>query len=103
MVDNPSVPPTVEAIPSQAGSVSAIGSANAPFIYFENAPAFGHVNGIVRVTLEAARDMPVGNTVAFDRVIVGHLRMNVQAARSLIAALQGALLLAEKGPSEAKN
>ena len=52
---------TVESIPSQQGGISAIGSAAAPFLYFENAPAFGTMNGIIKVTLTATRDMPVTN------------------------------------------
>jgi hypothetical protein len=97
MPENPDVKPPVEVIPSVAGEISAIASAHAPFLYFEDVTAFGHVNGIIRITLEAARILPApGNPAAavIDRVIVAHLRMNVPAARSLKAALEGALLLA---------
>ena len=70
--------------------------AHAPFLYFENASAFGHLSGIIRITLEAARIIPApGNQgVVIDRVIVAHLRMNIPAALSLKAAIDGALLLA---------
>jgi hypothetical protein len=80
------------------------GSAQAPFLYFEEAPAFGHLNGVIRVTLEAVRLYSVtpGELVA-DRVVVAHLRMNVRAALSLKTALEGALLLATPPPSDAKN
>jgi hypothetical protein len=97
MPENADVKPPVEIIPSVAGEISAIASAHAPFLYFENASAFGHLNGIIRITLEASRDLPApgqpGLAVA-DRVIVAHLRMNVPAAQSLKAAIDGALLLA---------
>ncbi len=85
----------VEVIPSLTGEVSAIASAHAPFLYFENAPTFANLNGIIRITLEAARDMPTpgGSGVTTDRVIVAHLRMNTQAAQALKAAIEGALLL----------
>ena len=97
MPENPDVKPPVEVIPSVAGEISAIASAHAPFLYFEHASAFGHLNGIIRITLEAARIMPApGNPRAAvtDRVIVAHLRMNVPAALSLKAAIEGALRLA---------
>jgi hypothetical protein len=97
MPENPDVKPPVEVIPSVAGEISAIASAHAPFLYFEQISAFGHLNGIIRITLEASRDMPApGNPQAAvaDRVIVAHLRMNVPAALSLKAALEGALLMA---------
>lgn len=104
MVDDPHGKPPVEAIPSVQGGISAIGSAHAPFLYFENAPAFGTLNGIIQITLEAQRIFPTGTGApAMDRVIVAHLRMNVPAANSLKAAIEGALLLASPPPTAAKN
>jgi hypothetical protein len=85
----------VEIIPSVQGGISAIASAHAPFLYFENAPTFAHLNGIIRVTLTAGRDIPLTKEkAAFDEISVAHLRMNLPAARALKAALEGALLLA---------
>jgi hypothetical protein len=96
MAEKSDVKPPVEIIPSVERVISAIASAHAPFIYFEGAPAFGHMNGIIRVTLEAYKDTPIPpESVASDRVIVAHLRMNIPAALSLKAALEGALLLAK--------
>ena len=105
MVDDPSVPSPVEIIPSVSGGVSAIASAHAPFLYFEGAPSFGHINGVIRVTLTASRDMPAldAPNPRSDDVVVAHLRMNYQAARSLKAALEGALLLAAPAQTQAKN
>ena len=95
MPDKP--PVVVEIMPSIEGGISALASAHAPFLYFENASAIGHLNGIIRVTLEASRDVPMPQDgVANDRVIVAHLRMNIPAAHSLKAALEGALLLAAR-------
>jgi hypothetical protein len=97
MADDANAKPPTEAIPSREGGISGLASAHAPFLYFENAPTFGHLNGVIRVTLEAGRDLPspeTGGRVVADRVIVAHLRMNIPAARSLKAALEGALLLA---------
>ena len=97
MSDQTNVKSPVEVFPSVAGEVSAIASAHAPFLYFELATAFAHLNGVIRITLEAARDMIVPGqqeAATSDRVIVAHLRMNIPAAQSLKAAIEGALLLA---------
>jgi hypothetical protein len=93
--DKTNVQPPVEVIPSVAGEISAVASAHAPFLYFDNAPVFGCFNGVVRIMLEAVRTMPTpGQTVSTDRVIVAHLRMSIPAALALKAAIEGALLLA---------
>jgi hypothetical protein len=102
MVEKPSASTPVEDIPSVQDGISAIASANAPFLYFDNAPTFGHYNGTIRVTLTAARDMPVGGAVRQDAVIVAHLRMNVTAALALKSAIEGALLLASPRPTDQK-
>jgi hypothetical protein len=97
MSENPDVKPPVEVNPSVAGEISAIASAHAPFLYFEDASAFGHLSGIISITLEAARIIPAPgkrSAAVSDRVIVAHLRMNMPAAHSLKAAIDGALLLA---------
>lgn len=84
--------------------ISEAASAHAPFLFFDVASAFGQYNNVVHVTLETARYIPRANgLVTQDRVIVGHLRMNLQAAESLRAALEGALLMARQAGSEAKN
>ncbi len=90
---------------SEQALISATGSSQAPFVYFEQASAFGHMNGVVRVTLEAMRiyPSPSGQGALADRVVTAHLRMSVQAAQSLKAALEGALLLAAPAESSARN
>jgi hypothetical protein len=99
MADNTDPKSPVEVIPSTRGGISAIASAHAPFIYFESAPIFAFTNGVIRITLEASRDLPgPGGEVTTDRALVAHLRMNVPAALSLKAALEGALLLARPSP-----
>jgi hypothetical protein len=79
MADGPTVPPVLERIPSVAGEISGIASANAPFIYFEGAPFYGHVNGIGKVALTASRQITnaVGGGVLADQVIVAHLVGNL--------------------------
>ena len=85
----------VEVIPSLRGEVSALASASAPIIFFDKVPIVGHANGVLRITLEAIRDMPMpqGGSGA-DRVVVAHLRMSVASAKALRVALDRALLLA---------
>jgi|ERR1044072_354319 hypothetical protein len=82
----------VEILPSVEEELSALGSANAPIIYFEAAAGFGHIHGsIVRVTLTASRIMSRGGQVMADHVVVAHLRMSNLAAQSLRDALDKAL------------
>jgi hypothetical protein len=95
---------TVENIPSIAGDISAIGSANAPFVYFEDAKFYGLINGIGKVALTSSRQIALSpEGVLFDHVIVAHLVGNLQAIRSLRAALDGIILMAEPIPEGAKN
>jgi hypothetical protein len=102
MADDPNPKPPVEVIPSRQGGISAIGSAHAPFLYFEAASAFAFLNGIVQITLEAQRIFPTDRETAdIDRVVVAHLRMNAPAAMSL--KIDGALLIANPAPSQTKN
>lgn len=95
----------VENIPSVAGEISAIASANAPFLYFESAPFFGLLNGVGKIALEASRQISAGpgGTVLFDRVLVCHLVGNLQAMRALKSAIDGVLLMAEPIPEDVKN
>jgi hypothetical protein len=85
-----------EQIPSVAGGLSATASAHAPFIYFDNAPNFGLRSGVASISLEAIRFTTVtdSSTVVADRVSVAHLRMSLEALRSLKAAIEGIELLA---------
>lgn len=55
MADDPNPKPPVEVIPSVQGGISAIGSAHAPFLYFEDASAFGVLNPAANA-LKAAID-----------------------------------------------
>ena len=94
MIDKPDSPPPVEIIPSRAGEVSAIASANAPIIYFDGAPTFGFNEGIANVTLEVVRMKYTNGKVVSDRVTVAHLRMGLPAMMRLKAAIDGAILIA---------
>lgn len=99
VVDDPTALPPVR-IPV----LSESGSAHAPFLYFEEAPTLGYMNGIIRITLEAGRQYsPTLGEVVTDRVVVAYLRTNIQGALALKAAIESALLLANPAGSEAKN
>ncbi|HEY8006213.1 MAG TPA: hypothetical protein VIE66_05300 [Methylocella sp.] len=100
MSEKTEVPLNVEIIPSVSGGISGVASAQAPFIYFENAPFFGCLNGVGKVALETSRQIAVapGGGVLFDRVLVAHLVGNIEAIKSLRAALDGILLMAEPKP-----
>ena len=107
MPDEPTLPAPIvtENIPAHAGQISGVASANAPFVYFEDASAFGPLNGIGRITLETSRLMPAGpdGRAAIDRVVIAHLRGNFPALRSLRAAIDGILLMAEPTPEGPAN
>jgi hypothetical protein len=105
--DKPAVtaPVVTENIPANAGQISAIASANAPFIYFESVPFFGLFNGIAQITLEASRMIATApdGRAAVDRVVVAHLRSNLPALRSLRTAIDAILLMAEPTPEGPAN
>lgn len=84
-------------------NISDAGSAQAPFLYFERASAFGHFEGLIRITLESQRILPhsTGGGVTVDRVVNAHLRMSIPAAQSLQRAIESALLML--APEKPKN
>jgi hypothetical protein len=103
MADEPRTRTISEVLPSRVGEVSALASADAPFIFFDQATSFGVVNGVAHVTLEALRHMHVGPEVRRDRVVTAHLRMSVAAATTLRAALDGIILMATPKPEGEPN
>jgi hypothetical protein len=95
----------VERIPSVAGEISAVASANALFMYFEGAPFYGLLSGVGKVALTSSRQIASkeGGGVLFDQVIVAHLVGNLPAIRALRAALDGIILMAEPTPDGPAN
>ena len=88
MTDNPD--PRAQKAPGPISDTS-----HAPFIYFENAPTFGIVNGVVNITLSANRTYAgLDGAIVNEQIIVAYLRGNIPAALSLRHALDSALLLA---------
>ncbi len=104
MTDKPDTPPPTPASGPARSVLSDSASANAPFLYFEDASAIGHLQGVIRITLEASRLLSTAeNHLEIERVIVAHLRMNIPAAIALKKAIEAALLLATPPQSETKN
>ena len=94
MIDNPD--PRAEKVP-----VSISDTSHAPFIYFENAPAFGFTSGVVNITLPANRTYagPEGACVN-EQIVVAYLRGNISVAFNLRKAIDKALLLAAPTPQD---
>jgi hypothetical protein len=95
-------PPVTENMPAEAGQISALASANAPFIFFDSASFYGWSQGsIAQLTLDATRLMAAGpdGRVAIDRVVVCHLRCGLPALRGLHAAIDAIIAMAER-PAE---
>ena len=94
MIDNPD--PRAEKVP-----VSISDTSHAPFVYFENAPAFGFMSGVVNITLSANRTYagPEG-VVVNEQIVVAYLRGNISAALNLRKAIDKALLLAAPTPQD---
>jgi hypothetical protein len=89
MADNP------EARPEKVPAIAVSDTPHAPFIFYEGAPAFGFVNGVVNITLSANRTYAgAEGTVVNEQVVVAYLRGNIPAALSLRQAIDNALLLA---------
>jgi hypothetical protein len=105
MTDKPDAKPPVftEAIPSAEGKLSGVASANAPVVFFDATPTFGHYNGIAHISLSAIRFIPGDGRVMTDSFFVAHLRTNMVGLQALKNAIQQIELLAEPVPEGAKN
>lgn len=90
--------PTAKQRPGVAGELCELASAAAPFVYFDRAPNFGFNGAVANISLEAARFVAPAegeDVVVADRVTVAHLRMTLDALRSLKAAIEGIERMAE--------
>jgi hypothetical protein len=88
-----------------SGGLCALASAAAPFVYFDRAPNFGFNGAVANVSLEVLRfAAPAdGAEVVADRVTVAHLRMTLDAMRSLKAAIDGVERIAEAAGALAES
>jgi hypothetical protein len=95
--------PVTENMPASAGQISALASANAPFIFFDSASFYGWSQGnIAQLTLDATRLMAAGpdGRVAIDRVVVCHLRCGLPALLGLRAAIDAIIAMAQQPKPE---
>lgn len=74
--------------------LSQLGSANAPFIYFEGAPTFGFDGAIGNITLEAITHIAAEDRIVSERRVVAHLRMSAKGLASLKQAIEAIELMA---------
>ncbi len=90
---------------SPTGGLCELASAAAPFVYFDRAPNFGFNGAVANISLEAVRFAAPAEdqTVVADRVTVAHLRMTLDALRSLKAAIEGVERMAEAALARPKD
>lgn len=73
-----------------------------PFLYFEDAPGVGHVNGVYRLLLTAGRLIPMSDGTARNiNTAVAQLQGNREALLGLRQAIDNALLLGAKTQGQA--
>jgi hypothetical protein len=74
-------------------SVEPAGGPVAPIIFFDNVTAFGMINGVANLTLEAFIQV-AGDKVSSRRVVVAHLRFGKSSLKNVAEALEKLKLLA---------
>ena len=88
----------------QAAPTLLKNSGLAPFVYFDCAPVFGTLGGVIEVELAVRMLMPrTDNTVANEFQCAAHLRSSVQGAMQLRDALDKAIAMATKPPPNETN
>ena len=100
---DPKAPVFTEVLPSIEGGISAIASATAPMIFFDNAPTMGNYNGVMHLSLSAMRFMPGEGRAVADSVMVAHLRTNLEGLQSLKIAIEKIELMLQPVPQGVKN
>ena len=97
------LPGSAETIPSHVSPVSGIGSLGGPIVCADRIGNLGHDGETVTVTLEAHRNMTIGDRTVQDHVVVAHLRMPVHTMRALRNAIEQVELLLKALDSDEKN
>ena len=82
------LPGSTETIPSHVGPVSGIGNLGGPIVCADRIGNLSYDGETVTVTLEAHRNMAIGDKAVQDHVVVAHLRMPVHAMRALRASIE---------------
>ena len=91
------------AVPPNQISFSEIGSAIAPFIYFDGVPNFGFHDGVANLTLEAFSYVSIDDKVVAQRVMVAQIRTSASGLAHLKSAIEGIELLAHPAPGGKSN
>lgn len=78
---------------------------HAPIVYFEGAATCSHMNGLGRITLSAALQLPEsdGISVRTELVATAYLRSNIQGMIELRNQINTLLLLLQPPETAAKN
>jgi hypothetical protein len=72
------------AIPSaDADNLAALGAADAPIIFADEATTFGSQEGVANITLQATRHVVLPGGLRSDSVAVAHLRLTLRAVQNL--------------------
>jgi hypothetical protein len=88
--------------PAKTALPATLDDAGTRFVYFDAAPNYANISGIISVTLCAARRRTDGNGgINIEFVAVADLRCSIEAATHLRDALNGALLLGMPTKGEA--
>ena len=96
-------PGSTDTIPAHVGAVSAIGSLGGPIVCADRIGNLGHDGETVTVTLEAHRNMKIGDSTIQDHVVVAHLRMTVHTMRALRASIEQIELMIDPPTDGRKN
>jgi hypothetical protein len=94
---------STDTIPSHVSPVSGIGSLGGPIVCADRIGNLGHDGETVTVTLEAHRNMTIGDKTVQDHVVVAHLRMSVHTMMALKASIEQVELMLKPAASSEKN
>ena len=97
------LPGSTDTIPSHVSAVLGIGSHGGPIVCADRIGNLGHDGETVTVTLEAHRNMKIGDSTIQDHVVVAHLRMPVHTMRTLRASIEQIELMIDPPTDGRKN
>ena len=97
------LPGGTETTPSHVSVVSGIGSLGGPIVCADRIGNIGHDGETVTVTLEAHRNIKIGDSTIQDHVVVAHLRMTVHTMRALRASIKQIELMIDPPTDGQKN
>jgi hypothetical protein len=70
-----------------------------PVVFFDSAPTYGHLNGVIEITLTSRLVLPTTDNRCITEIIAaGHLRGSYASMTALRDAIDGALKMAAEPP-----